>query len=1147
MDQLKFVRLRKTLLSLAIAAIGTQAHASPNYGEALQKSIYFYEAQQAGELPAWNRVEWRGDTTPDDGADNGVDLTGGWFDAGDHVKFGLPMAASATMLAWGVIENPAAYTQSGQMVHIKNNLRFVADYFVNAHPAPHVLYGQVGTGSSDHAWWGPAEVMHATSGAASTRPSYAITESCPGSDLAGETAAALAAIAMVFASDDPTYSATLLTHAEQLYDFAKNFQGKYSDCITDAQSFYNSWSGYQDELVWSAAWLYKATGNNTYLTNAKTDYNQLGTEGQSSNKSYKWTQAWDDKSYGSYVLLAQLTGESQYRADAERWLDYWSTGYNGEQVPYTAGGLAQLDQWGANRYAANTAWVALVYSDYLKSIEPSNSRINSYYNFATSQLEYLLGDNPMGHPYQIGLTSSGPLNPHHRTAHGSWADNISTPVQSRHLLIGALVGGPASGDSYTDDRTDYVANEVATDYNAGFTSALARLYLDFGGSPIAESEFPPAEVRDTEFFVEAKVNASGPRFVELATQVHNRSAWPARISNALTMRYWVDLSSEIAAGYAATDVTVSTAYSQASAISQLTSWGDPSDNIYYVDISFAGINIFPGGQSDEKKEVQFRLSLPTNTNDSDWDNSDDPSWDNYTSALIDAPKIALYDAGVLVWGTEPTPACGADTGINCIPSATATSTTTPYETAVSISLSGSDEDGSINGYQLDTAPSHGSVTITASSADYTPASGYFGSDSFTYVVVDDQGASSTPAIVSITVEEPIVPAVSISSPVDGSDIIQGSDFVLSFDMSNVDSVEIQLNGGVVASANASGAVTLTAPSTTGSFTVSLTGLDESGTATGASATLTLNAIVAPPNSAPVAAFSVSNSFLNINLDASASTDDDGDTLTYQWDLGDGNSASGVTSNYSYSTAGSYDITLTVSDGEDSDTSTQSVTVAEAQPGSFDCSIGTIDEWNTGAVFNDIVVTNLGDSAAAWTVVLPVNGATSIANSWGASVALSGSDIIATGGSLAAGASYSFGFQLAHDGNFSSGGCNDASGTTGTDTGTDTGTGTETGDTGTAACSFTIEDEWNTGYTGRVDLTNTGSSNIDGWAVSWSFTDGSTMTSGWNASFSGSDPITAIPVSWNSSIAPGATVSFGFQGDKGSSGAPSVTVTGDICQ
>jgi hypothetical protein len=45
------------------------------------------------------------------------------------------------------------------------------------------------------------------------------------------------------------------------------------------------------------------------------------------------------------------------------------------------------------------------------------------------------------------------------------------------VLFGALVAGPAGpgDDTYRDARDDYVSNEVAIDYNAGWTGALAGL------------------------------------------------------------------------------------------------------------------------------------------------------------------------------------------------------------------------------------------------------------------------------------------------------------------------------------------------------------------------------------------------------------------------------------------------------------------------------------------------------------------------------------------------------------------------------------------------------------------------------------------------------------------------------------------------
>ena len=70
------------------------------------------------------------------------------------------------------------------------------------------------------------------------RPSYKIDASNPGSDLAGETSAALAAASLAFADSDPAYSAELLEHSKELFDFADQYRGKYSDSVSAASSFY---------------------------------------------------------------------------------------------------------------------------------------------------------------------------------------------------------------------------------------------------------------------------------------------------------------------------------------------------------------------------------------------------------------------------------------------------------------------------------------------------------------------------------------------------------------------------------------------------------------------------------------------------------------------------------------------------------------------------------------------------------------------------------------------------------------------------------------------------------------------------------------------------------------------------------------------
>lgn len=711
------------LLMMCVFQLDAQDY---NYAEALQKSMFFYECQESGELLPDNRVNWRGNSALDDGSDVGHDLTGGWYDAGDHVKFNFPMAFSATALAWGAIDYEGGYVASGQMPYLKRNLRWVNDYFIKCHTAPNELWGQVGNGGLDHAWWGSAEIMPME------RPAYKIDASQPGSDLAAETAAAMAAASIVFQDDDPAYSATLIEHAIQLYNFADNYRGIYSESITDAAGYYRSFSGYNDELVWGAIWLYRATGDIAYLQKAENYYDNLSSEPQSTIKSFKWGLAWDDKSYGCYALLAKLTGKAKYIEDTERHLDYWTDGYNGQRINYTPGGLAYLDVWGALRYAANTSFLALYHADQATSA----AKAQKYRDFALSQINYALGDNPRNSSYVVGFGTNPSQNPHHRTAHGAWANNQNgPPEQTRHTLYGALVGGPNNDDSYEDDRSNYINNEVACDYNSGFSGALAALVESYGGSALPN--FPTPETPTREYLIEAKINALGSTHTEWAVWALNHTAWPTRIPSEIKFRLFVNISEGIAAGYSASDYVVSTNNSSVVSHTQLQVW-DASQDIYFAEVTFnPDIKIFPAGQGESKEEAQMRIRLPYEAPASAWDPENDWSYQGVNSTLKEVSTIPMYVDGELVFGETPGDGSGdiPVSGVSVNPNALSLNLnqTAQLQAVISPSnatdksvtwSSGNPAVASVSADGLVTGLAEGTATITVTTADggYTATS-----------------------------------------------------------------------------------------------------------------------------------------------------------------------------------------------------------------------------------------------------------------------------------------------------------------------------------------------------------------------------------------------------------------------------------------
>ncbi|MEU2283564.1 glycoside hydrolase family 18 chitinase [Streptomyces sp. NPDC013178] len=89
----------------------------------------------------------------------------------------------------------------------------------------------------------------------------------------------------------------------------------------------------------------------------------------------------------------------------------------------------------------------------------------------------------------------------------------------------------------------------------------------------------------------------------------------------------------------------------------------------------------------------------------------------------------------------------------------------------------------------------------------------------------------------------------------------------------------------------------------------------------------------------------------------------------------------------------------------------------------------------------------------------------------------------------------------------------------------------------ATATYTKPQDWGTGFEGKWTVKNTGTTTLTSWTVEWDFPSGTAVTSAWDADVTSSGTHwTAKNKSWNGTLAPGASVSFGFNGT--GSGSPS---------
>ncbi|KAJ8616308.1 hypothetical protein MRB53_035680 [Persea americana] len=551
--------MASVLLSVLLCLLPL-AFAGHDYGQALSKSILFFEAQRSGYLPRSQRVNWRADSGLHDGKASGVDLVGGYYDAGDNVKFGLPMAFTITMMSWSIVEYGKQMAASGELGHAMEAVKWGTDYLIKAHPEPNVLYGEVGDGNTDHYCWQRPEDM------TTDRHAYRVDTNNPGSDLAGETAAAMAAASIVFRHSNRAYSNELLTHAKQLFEFADKYRGKYDSSITVAQKYYRSFSGYADELLWSAAWLYEATNEEYYL-------NYLGNNGEALGGT-GWAMrefGWDVKYAGAQVLVSKFLMQGKagrfssvfqkYQENAEYFMCA-CVGKAGHNVQRTPGGLLFRQRWNNLQFVTSSSFLLTVYSDYLTSSRKSvscaagNVGASELLGFAKSQVDYILGDNPRATSYMVGYGSNYPRQVHHRgssivsikvdssfvSCRGGYNDWYGRKTSDPNLLTGAIVGGPDAYDNFADERDNYEQTEPATYNNAPLLGILARLNGGHSGysqllpvltptprQPVNQPKPSPTPVTSSSpIVIEQKAtaswNAKGRTYYRYSTVVTNKSA-----------------------------------------------------------------------------------------------------------------------------------------------------------------------------------------------------------------------------------------------------------------------------------------------------------------------------------------------------------------------------------------------------------------------------------------------------------------------------------------------------------------------------------------------------------------------------------------------------------------------------------------------
>ena len=490
----KFSKLKKTFTGLvstavisasmtAVTAVPTvSASSDPNYAEALALSLYFFDANACGSGITDGPLTWRGDCHTYDsqasldssvglsasekeavknanGGSSIIDASGGYHDAGDHIKFSMTMGFATTSLAWSYFSYPDAFETAQCTDHLKYILKNACDYFMkvtfldeNDNVIAYV--DQIASEGEDHSIWTAPETQNMN------RTVYWASPTTPIADSAGQMASALASSSLAFKDSDPAYSAECLKYAFALQEFASKYP---SYNATGRGGMYNGGESLKDDIVWAKLWCDLAENGGTLPDGYTPPATLTGDKAYSTGEYDGWLYCWG-KVYSGYAgLLGELGYDgSKYKNEA------------GLEVRGSGG-----SSFSTSSYCSNWGWGSARYNCALQGIA-WRSGDSTLEDSAKHQMDCILDSSTAFKSYLVGYGDSYPLHYHHRASNpgtGNPADNTSAD----HVLYGALLGGPDSSGSYDDSQNSYGCTEPALDYNGCFVLAIAPLVSKYGG------------------------------------------------------------------------------------------------------------------------------------------------------------------------------------------------------------------------------------------------------------------------------------------------------------------------------------------------------------------------------------------------------------------------------------------------------------------------------------------------------------------------------------------------------------------------------------------------------------------------------------------------------------------------------------------